>query len=105
MLKTVVSRGVPVAAVIGGGYSRDIDKLALRHSIMHRAAVQVKEAQLLKQMLPNDPFKYGNNDIGLLLMNLVPLPVFPPEPGAKFCFGAVVLPLQKKSPWLRSSIF
>ncbi|KAF0030033.1 hypothetical protein F2P81_016764 [Scophthalmus maximus] len=54
VMKTMVSRGVPVAAVIGGGYSRDIDKLALRHSIVHRAATQVKETQLLlKQMLPN----------------------------------------------------
>uniref|UniRef100_UPI0037E75313 uncharacterized protein SYNPCC7002_A1628 n=1 Tax=Semicossyphus pulcher TaxID=241346 RepID=UPI0037E75313 len=41
VLKTVVSRGVPVAAVIGGGYSRDIEKLAVRHSIVHRAATQV----------------------------------------------------------------
>lgn len=41
VLKTVVSRGVPVATVIGGGYSRDIDKLAIRHSIVHRAATQV----------------------------------------------------------------
>lgn len=41
VMKTVVSRGVPVAAVIGGGYSRDIDTLALRHSIVHRAAAQV----------------------------------------------------------------
>lgn len=41
VLKTVVSRGVPVATVIGGGYSRDIDKLAVRHSIVHRAATQV----------------------------------------------------------------
>uniref|UniRef100_A0A3Q2QKW7 Histone deacetylase 12 n=1 Tax=Fundulus heteroclitus TaxID=8078 RepID=A0A3Q2QKW7_FUNHE len=37
VIKTVVSRGVPIATVIGGGYSRDIDKLALRHSIVHRA--------------------------------------------------------------------
>ncbi|KAM9732625.1 uncharacterized protein ACNS7B_014988 [Menidia menidia] len=41
VMKTVVGRGVPVATVIGGGYSRDIDKLALRHSIVHRAATQV----------------------------------------------------------------
>ncbi|KAM9359391.1 uncharacterized protein ABDE67_002509 [Symphorus nematophorus] len=41
VMKTVVSRGVPVATVIGGGYSKDIDKLALRHSIVHRAATQV----------------------------------------------------------------
>ncbi len=30
--------GVPVACVLGGGYSRDIDALARRHSIVHRAA-------------------------------------------------------------------
>ncbi|XP_041664127.1 uncharacterized protein SYNPCC7002_A1628 isoform X1 [Cheilinus undulatus] len=41
VLKTVVSRGIPVAAVIGGGYLKDIDKLAVRHSIVHRAATQV----------------------------------------------------------------
>ncbi|XP_031719676.1 uncharacterized protein hdac12 isoform X4 [Anarrhichthys ocellatus] len=42
VMKTVVSRGVPLAAVIGGGYSRDIDKLAVRHSIVHRAATRVR---------------------------------------------------------------
>ena len=31
-------RGIPVAAVIGGGYSRDIEALARRHSILHRVA-------------------------------------------------------------------
>lgn len=40
-MKAVGSKGVPVATVIGGGYSRDINKLALRHSIVHRAATQV----------------------------------------------------------------
>lgn len=48
MLKSVVKRGVPIAAVIGGGYSRDIDRLALRHSIVHRAATQVNETQQIK---------------------------------------------------------
>ena len=31
-------RGVSVACVIGGGYSTDIDTLAMRHSIIHRVA-------------------------------------------------------------------
>ena len=31
-------RGVPVAGVLGGGYSRDIDALARRHTILHRVA-------------------------------------------------------------------
>lgn len=42
VMRTVVRKGVPVATVIGGGYSRDVDKLALRHSIVHRAAARVK---------------------------------------------------------------
>ncbi|XP_036411793.1 uncharacterized protein SYNPCC7002_A1628 [Colossoma macropomum] len=41
VLKSVVKKGIPVATVIGGGYSRDIDRLALRHSIVHRAAAKV----------------------------------------------------------------
>uniref|UniRef100_A0A3Q4BL10 Histone deacetylase domain-containing protein n=1 Tax=Mola mola TaxID=94237 RepID=A0A3Q4BL10_MOLML len=40
VMKTALRRGVPVAAVIGGGYSKDLDKLAVRHSIVHRAATQ-----------------------------------------------------------------
>lgn len=31
-------RDIPVAAVIGGGYSRDIEALARRHTILHRVA-------------------------------------------------------------------
>ncbi|KAM8854339.1 uncharacterized protein ACB058_010524 isoform 1-T1 [Synchiropus picturatus] len=46
VMRTVVSRGVPLASVIGGGYSRDIDRLALRHSIVHRAASQVRFTEL-----------------------------------------------------------
>lgn len=42
VMQTVVRKGIPVATVIGGGYSRDIDKLAIRHSIVHRAAARVK---------------------------------------------------------------
>ena len=38
VLETVRSANVPVACVIGGGYDRDIDQLARRHSILHRTA-------------------------------------------------------------------
>lgn len=31
-------RGIPVAGVIGGGYHRDVDQLARRHTILFRAA-------------------------------------------------------------------
>lgn len=38
------SREIPVAAVIGGGYDRDIQALAARHAILHRAAAAVRHA-------------------------------------------------------------
>lgn len=41
VLTTCLARGVPVACVIGGGYSADIDALARRHSLVHRAASAV----------------------------------------------------------------
>ena len=31
-------RGIPVAAVIGGGYDRDLEALAARHALLHHAA-------------------------------------------------------------------
>uniref|UniRef100_A0A7C1JEY6 Histone deacetylase n=1 Tax=Caldilinea aerophila TaxID=133453 RepID=A0A7C1JEY6_9CHLR len=41
VLEQCLRRGVPVAAVIGGGYSKDIDALGRRHTIVHRAAAEV----------------------------------------------------------------
>ena len=41
VLEQCVRRGVPVATVIGGGYSKDIDALARRHTLVHRAAGEV----------------------------------------------------------------
>lgn len=41
VLTTCLTWGAPVACVIGGGYSSDIDVLARRHSLVHRAAVEV----------------------------------------------------------------
>ncbi|MCB0081328.1 MAG: histone deacetylase [Caldilineaceae bacterium] len=38
-----VGRGIPVACVIGGGYDVDVDRLARRHCLMHRAAQEVLE--------------------------------------------------------------
>ncbi|MCB0044859.1 MAG: histone deacetylase [Caldilineaceae bacterium] len=34
-------RGIPTACVVGGGYSKDIDALARRHVLLHRAASEV----------------------------------------------------------------
>jgi acetoin utilization deacetylase AcuC-like enzyme len=38
VLSRCVAAGIPVAAVIGGGYDHDMDALAERHSLLHRAA-------------------------------------------------------------------
>jgi len=41
VLRHLFQRGIPVATVIGGGYSDWWDDAALRHSIVHRAATDV----------------------------------------------------------------
>ena len=35
------SRNIPVACVLGGGYLNDIDRLAHRHSIIHRVGTEI----------------------------------------------------------------
>lgn len=46
VLESCVRCGVPVATVIGGGYSKDIEALARRHTLVHRAA-----SELWRQLL------------------------------------------------------
>jgi acetoin utilization deacetylase AcuC-like enzyme len=41
VLEACTRAGIPTACVIGGGYSRDIDALARRHALVHRAASEV----------------------------------------------------------------
>jgi acetoin utilization deacetylase AcuC-like enzyme len=41
VLDRCVSAGMPVAAVVGGGYDRDVDALARRHAIVHEEASYV----------------------------------------------------------------
>lgn len=41
VLSTCISQGYPVAGIIGGGYSDDLEALVYRHSLLHRAASQV----------------------------------------------------------------
>lgn len=41
VLSACLSQGYPVACVIGGGYSKDLDAIAYRHSLLHRAASSV----------------------------------------------------------------
>ena len=41
VLTTCVGAGYPVASVIGGGYCADLQTLAYRHSLLHRAVAQV----------------------------------------------------------------
>lgn len=39
VIAACLNAGVPLACVVGGGYGPDLDTLARRHSILHRAAV------------------------------------------------------------------
>ncbi|WP_396035039.1 histone deacetylase [Candidatus Cyanaurora vandensis] len=41
VLSTCVARGVPVAAVIGGGYGESMLELVVRHALLHRAASEI----------------------------------------------------------------
>ena len=41
VLSTCFDAGYPVASVIGGGYSNNIQELVYRHSLIHRAAIEV----------------------------------------------------------------
>lgn len=36
-----MSSGVPVAAVVGGGYDKDVDALARRHAIIHEECAYI----------------------------------------------------------------
>ena len=40
VLDCCLARNIPLAGVIGGGYDADLDRLAQRHAILHRAAHQ-----------------------------------------------------------------
>lgn len=43
VFETCVRRGVPVAGVLGGGYTRDLEQLVRLHSIQHRVAALLFE--------------------------------------------------------------
>ena len=45
VLGCCLAREIPVAGVIGGGYDADIDRLAGRHALLHRAAHQALSAR------------------------------------------------------------
>ena len=47
VLDLCVSNGYPTACVIGGGYLQDVDLLARRHCLMHRAASYVFQSHHL----------------------------------------------------------
>lgn len=47
VLDTCLGAGVAVAGYVGGGYDRDLDVLAERHMVLHKAALQMwKEHEL-----------------------------------------------------------
>ncbi|MEL0637031.1 histone deacetylase [Marinomonas sp. TI.3.20] len=47
MIGTCIEQGLPVACVIGGGYDRQEERVAWRHSLLHQAAAQVWEENSL----------------------------------------------------------
>ncbi len=40
VIDTCLAAGVPVAGVVGGGYSPDLDEVTQRHCLLHRAAAR-----------------------------------------------------------------
>lgn len=57
VLHSCLTAGVPVAAVIGGGYQKNVDKLAQRHSTVHRVATELYEAFSLISYAQRFPVK------------------------------------------------
>jgi len=45
VLSTCLAQGYPTACVIGGGYSDNLNQLAQRHSLLHRAATTVFQSK------------------------------------------------------------
>ncbi len=41
VLETCLNQGYPVATVVGGGYDKDVTRLAHRHVLLHRAALDL----------------------------------------------------------------
>ncbi|MCB0062537.1 MAG: histone deacetylase [Caldilineaceae bacterium] len=46
VLQQCRARAIPTASVIGGGYQKDVDRLARRHCTLHRAATEVFQTRL-----------------------------------------------------------
>ena len=44
VMTTCLAAGIPVAGYVGGGYARDLEVLAARHCILHRAAQAAYDA-------------------------------------------------------------
>ncbi len=42
VLETCLNQGYPVATVVGGGYDKDVTRLAQRHVLLHRAAIELQ---------------------------------------------------------------
>jgi acetoin utilization deacetylase AcuC-like enzyme len=44
VIELVTRRGVPFVGVVGGGYDRDVERLAVRHATLHRSAAAAHAA-------------------------------------------------------------
>jgi len=55
VLECCLNVGVPVGCVIGGGYSKDHEELAWRHSLVHRAAAKIYQDRFSITPFRNSP--------------------------------------------------
>ena len=61
VIETVRASGVPLAGVLGGGYSTDIDELADRHLTLHRTARAVALSQRVDEPGPGKQTVQAND--------------------------------------------
>ena len=47
VIESALEKSIPCACVIGGGYSKDLNELSYRHSILHRSAKELFEKYLV----------------------------------------------------------
>ncbi|POF34914.1 histone deacetylase family protein [Roseibium marinum] len=55
VIETVAATGIPLAGVLGGGYSTDIEELADRHLTLHRSAIAVSAGKVNGQAMVQVP--------------------------------------------------
>lgn len=58
VLDTCLAHGIPVACYVGGGYDKDLEILAARHTMLHEAAQECFEGYALGAMVSHDSLPF-----------------------------------------------